>query len=71
MGCPNYIVLRVLGRSKKIDEQFECFKSHGDFSVWPFIRETDYFKFRSSDLDCVFGGHRGEAQKVTEAPDPN
>ena len=40
-----YSLMRLLRQSRRIDEQFERFKEHGDFEVWPFIRKDDYVKF--------------------------
>lgn len=38
------LFLRLIRRMKKIDQEFELFKSHGDFHVWPFFREDDYLR---------------------------
>ena len=40
-----YLLWRLLGRQKRIEQKFDEFKSHGDFEVWPFIRREDYAKF--------------------------
>ena len=40
-----YLLWRVLGRGKRIEQKFDEFKSHGDFEVWPFVRREDYTKF--------------------------
>lgn len=37
-----YGLMRLFGLSEKIDQQFERFKGHGNFDVWPFIRKSDY-----------------------------
>jgi hypothetical protein len=42
--------VRLFGRGKKIDEQFERFKAHGDFEVWPFIRKEDYAKLSEKSM---------------------
>lgn len=39
---PKYALVRLFGLSKRIDQQFERFKAHGDFEVWPFVRREDY-----------------------------
>jgi hypothetical protein len=37
-----WVFLRLFRLTKRIDQEFEIFKAHGDFTVWPFIRERDY-----------------------------
>jgi hypothetical protein len=39
---PKYALLRMFGFSKKINNDFERFKSSGNFQVRPFAREGDY-----------------------------
>ena len=39
---PKYALMRLFGFSRKINDEFDRFKSSGSFEVWPFIREQDY-----------------------------
>jgi hypothetical protein len=39
---PKYGLMRLFGLSRKINDEFERFKTSGSFEVWPFIREADY-----------------------------
>jgi hypothetical protein len=40
-----YLLWRVLGCGKRVERNFDEFKNHGDFDVWPFIRREDYTRF--------------------------